>query len=123
MIMFFVCLGFVLLLCFLGRCCMIPVVHATNFEINNRAYTMKMDKNTVCQKQIVHNKFEEIVKESVAIKKRNKNKKSEREIESAYKSVAAKANAKDAEEVGGSVSSDPGEKPKDGAEQGNGSES
>jgi len=47
-------------------------------------------------------------------------------MESAYKAVAARANAKEAEEVGGSISSDPGDKPKimvDGAEQGNGSES
>lgn len=43
-----VSLGIVLLLCFLGRCCIIPVVHATNFEINNRAYATRMDKNALC---------------------------------------------------------------------------
>ena len=47
-IMFFSCLGFVLLLCILGRWCIIPAVHACNFEINNRKYIIKMDKNTIC---------------------------------------------------------------------------
>lgn len=99
-----------LLLCFLGRCCVIPVVHATNFEINNRAYAARMDKNALCQKRIVHGKFEEVVKESFAIKERSKGKRgSKRDMESAYTSIVAKTAAKEAgEPVGGSVSSDPG---------------
>lgn len=75
MILFFVCLTFVLLLCFLGRCCIIPIVHSSNFELNNRAYADRMDKNALCQKRIVHGKFEEVVKESFAIKERTKDKK------------------------------------------------
>ena len=116
MILFFVCLGIVLLLCFLGRCCIIPVVHATNFEINNRAYAARMDKNALCQKRIVHSKFEEVVKESLTLKERKKAKRgSKHDKESAYTSVLNKNATKEAgEPVGGSISSDPG---------GNGSES
>ena len=99
-----------LLLCFLGRFCVIPVVHATNFEINNRAYAQRMDKNALCQKRIVHGKFEEVVKESFAIKEKNKGKRgSRKDMESAYTSIVAKTAAKEAgEPVGGSISSDPG---------------
>merc|ERR1719263_2360953 len=116
MIIFFVSLGFVLMLCFLGRCCIIPVVHSTNFEINNRAYAARMDKNALCQKRIVHGKFEEVVKESFAIKDRNKGKRgSKRNSESAYTSIVNKTAAKESgEPLPGSISSDPG---------GNGSES
>ena len=46
---FWVSLSFVLCICFLGRCCMVPVVKACDYELNNRRYNRKTDKTTILQ--------------------------------------------------------------------------
>ena len=46
---FWVSLASVLLLCCLGRCCLVPVVKACDYELNNRKYQRRTNKDTLIQ--------------------------------------------------------------------------
>ena len=47
LLMFVYCLIGVLIACVCGRFIVVPLSQAGNFEINNRGYTAKLDKNAL----------------------------------------------------------------------------
>ena len=61
---FIVSLLSVMSICFLGRCCLVPVVKACDYEINNRKYQRRTNKDTIIQQAIVQRCAQLVIKES-----------------------------------------------------------
>jgi hypothetical protein len=49
----YVCIMTVLLCCCLGRCLIVPLSQASNYEINSRKHFTKLDKNALLQNEVI----------------------------------------------------------------------
>lgn len=49
----YVCIMTVLLCCCLGRCLIVPLSQASNYEMNSRRHFSKLDKNALLQQEVI----------------------------------------------------------------------
>jgi len=57
----YVCIMTVLLCCCLGRCLIVPLSQASNYEINSRKHFSKLDKNALLQQEIIQWVHEQVI--------------------------------------------------------------
>ena len=61
---FWISFAIVVTICVLGKCCLVPVVKACEFELGSRKYQRYSNKTTLIQQAIVQRSAEIVIKES-----------------------------------------------------------